>query len=301
VKAACVALLFGLLAAGTAAAAPIDVIRDCAESAPPGLQGIDKLSSVCPDLESALVSLGLDRNLYDGWREHIGVLQLRDIAALVPQFQTQKLAVGPDTGSLAGILSALNHRDGAAPKGWWGTFKEWWQNWLARSDSAVAKWLRQLSEHIDVSPQLVRVIAYVVAAAVLAMMVWIAIREWRNLRAARRGLARNRPHEPIDEVAARLVAPPQPTSAEQRLSLLLRDLVARLLETGRLQAERSLTHRELVARSRFDEEAQSGAFAAVSRVAEALLYGPRGAVQSEIPRAVVSAEALLAQLRTATP
>jgi hypothetical protein len=301
VKAACVALLFGLLAAGTAAAAPIDVIRGCAESAPAGLQGIDKLSSVCPELESALVSLGLDRILYEGWREHLGVLQLRDIAALVPQFQAQKRPVGPDTGSLAGILSALNHRDGSAPKGWWDSFKEWWQNWLARSDSAVAKWLRQLSERIDVSPKLVRVIAYAVAAAVLAMMVWMAILEWRNLRAARSRLARGCAHDRIGEVAAQLVSPPQPTSAEERLSVLLRDLVARLLETGRLQAERSLTHRELVARSRFDEETQSGAFAAVSRVAEALLYGPRGAVQSEVPPAVASAEALLAQLRTATP
>ena len=298
-KAACIALLFGLLAAGAVAAAPLDVIRDCAESAQPGLQGIDELSSVCPDLESALVSLGLDRTLYDGWREHLAAPQLRDLAALVPHFQARKLLASPSTGSLAGVLSALNHRDGSAPKGWWDTFKQWWQNWMARSDSAVAKWLRQLSEHIDVSPKLVQGIAFVVAAAVLAMILWLVIREWRNLRAARRDDSRSRSNAPLDEVAAQLVTPPKPTSAEERLSLLLRALVARLLETGRLQAERSLTHRELVQRSRFDDDSQSGAFAAVSRVAEGLLYGPRGAVQAEVSRAVASAESLLAQLRTA--
>jgi hypothetical protein len=75
-------------------------------------------------------------------------------------------------------------------------------------------------------------------------------------------------------------------------------LVERLLQTGRLRAERSLTHRELVSRSTFDDESQRAAFAAVAGTAESILYGPRPAQADELRQVLRQGEVLLAQMPT---
>jgi hypothetical protein len=59
----------------------------------------------------------------------------------------------------------------------------------------------------------------------------------------------------------------------ERPSILLQMLVATLVKTGRLQAERSLTHRELTARARFDDSSQRESFGRVAQLAERVVYG----------------------------
>jgi hypothetical protein len=294
--AAVIALVF---LAPAVTAAPIDVIRACAAGASATVTGVDKLAAACPDLEGAITSTGLDRILAAGWRERLSTAQLRDLVEIAARYQGANARVLPDTRSLDGILRGLKP---PAPKAesWWGSFKEWWQDWLARSDSALAKWLREMSGHVGISQGVLTVVAYCLAAIIAVVVLIVGLREFRLWGQRRKqSSTEKKAAPPAANLGAALIVPDQPNSAEERLSRVLRALVMRLLETGRLSAERSLTHRELASRSRFDDEAQRGAFAGVATVAEALVYGPRGAAQSAIPQAIERGESLLAQLQPA--
>ena len=68
------------------------------------------------------------------------------------------------------------------------------------------------------------------------------------------------------------------------------------MQTGRLETERSLTHRELVTRSTFDDESQRAVFAAVAGTAESILYGPQDAAQERLDTVMDEGRALLTQL-----
>jgi hypothetical protein len=88
--------------------------------------------------------------------------------------------------------------------------------------------------------------------------------------------------------------------AASSVAELLRALVQKLLQSGRLKAERSLTHRELIARSAFDSEAQRIVFAGVARTAESLLYGQHGAAPEVLQQVTRQGQALLLQLSNST-
>jgi hypothetical protein len=158
-----------------------------------------------------------------------------------------------------------------------------------------------MAGRMNVSQGALTIVAYCLAAIIGVVALILGIREFRTWVERRKvASADELPHGQPGKLAATLAEPEQPNSDEVRLSRVLRALVMRLLETGRLSAERSLTHRELVSRSRFDEDGQRGDFAGVTAVAEALVYGPRGAVQSAIPQAIERGESLLAQIQPVT-
>jgi hypothetical protein len=77
---------------------------------------------------------------------------------------------------------------------------------------------------------------------------------------------------------------------------LLRALVRRLLETGRLGGERSLTHRELISRASFDSEGQHAVFGAVARLAETVLYGSKPAAPEDLQSVTRRGRELLQQI-----
>jgi hypothetical protein len=294
----------GLIASGllatAAIAAPVDVIEACAWSASPTLTGIDKLAAVCPDLESAITSTGLDRLLAPGWRERLSAAQLHDLVGIADRYDAANARPTPSTESLGAVLRGLK---AATPpdKSWWESLKEWLRDWLARSDSAFAKWLRDMAGRVNVSQGALTIVAYCLAAIIGVVALILGVREFRTWIERRKVASGDeQPDGQPGKLAATLAEPDQPNSDEVRLSRVLRALVMRLLETGRLSAERSLTHRELVSRSRFDEDGQRGDFAGVTAVAEALVYGPRGAVQSAIPQAIERGESLLAQIQPVT-
>jgi hypothetical protein len=289
----------GLLATA-AMAAPVDVIQACGSSASPTLTGIDKLAAVCPDLESAITSTGLDRALPRGWRERLSSAQLHDLVAIADRYAAANARATPGTESLGAVLRGL--RAAAPPdKSWWASLKEWLRDWLARSDSAFAKWLRDMAGRVNVSQGALTIVAYCLAAIIGVVALILGMREFQTWIARRKAAsADEQPDGQRAKPAALPAEPDQPNSDEVRLSRVLRALVMRLLETGRLSAARSLTHRELVSRSRFDQDGQRGEFAGVTAVAEALVYGPRGAVQSAIPQAIERGESLLAQIQPVT-
>jgi hypothetical protein len=304
VRAAALRAVAALAASGLLAtagiAAPVEVIEACARSASPALTGIEKLASVCPDLESAVTSTGLDRLLAPGWRERLNTAQLHDLVGIADRYAAANARAAPGTKSLGAVLRGL--KTVAQPdKSWWESLKEWLRDWLARSDSAFAKWLRDMAGRVNVSQGALRIVAYCLAAMIGVVALILGVREfqtWMERRKVASGDERR--HGQPGKPAATLAEPEQPNSDELRLSRVLRALVMRLLETGRLSAERSLTHRELVSRRRFDEDGQRGDFAGVAAVAEALVYGPRGAVQSAIPQAIERGESLLAQIQPVT-
>ena len=81
----------------------------------------------------------------------------------------------------------------------------------------------------------------------------------------------------------------------ERPSILLQMLVATLVKAGRLQAERSLTHRELTARAKFDDSSQRESFRRVAQLAERIVYGGDEA-PAELDEVVQAGRALHSQL-----
>jgi hypothetical protein len=289
----------GVLMSSWLAAAPLDVVRKCADTASPTLNGMKALEAVCPGLQDALASAEFDKILIEGWQEKISSHALADVLGLAQHYsRTQWHA--PDTASLSKALESLQ---GQAPQSssWWQSFKTWLKNWLSQSDSALASWLNQLLErwsaHTDVSVTFLRIISYCLTALVVIAAVVIVLRELKAAGVGRRArrVARAKSSNAVTretDLELGLV----PGSAADALAVLLRALVKRLLQLGRLRADRSLTHRELVIRSVFESDEQRAAFAAVAYGAEANFYGPRDRAPDPADDVKRRGEALLAQL-----
>jgi hypothetical protein len=279
------------------AAAPLDDVSRCADTASPTLLGMKALEAACPGLQDALASSGFDKILIDGWQQKINARGLADMNALAQQYlRTQWRA--PDTASLPKALESLQAQ---APKisSWWQSLKTWLKNWLSRSDSSLANWLNRLlnrwSAQTDVSVTLLKILAYCLAALVVIAAMVIVVREIRAVRVGQRALraqAKSSTANPLEtNVELELLA-----GSADPLAVLLRALVKRLLQLGRLRADRSLTHRELVMRSTFDSEEQHAAFAAVAHCAESNFYGPRDSAPDPADTVKRRGELLLAQL-----
>ena len=280
------------------AAAPMDVVRECADTASPALNGLKALEAACPGLQDALAGAGFDKTLIEGWQQKMNAHALADLSGLAQHYSRSRWHA-PDTASLSKALESLQEQ---APKtsSWWQSFKTWLKNWLSQSDSALASWLNQLVErwsaHTAVSVTFLKIITYCLTALVVIAAVVIVLREvkaagvGRRARRAARAESSNAIRPQTDELG--LV----PGSAADALAVLLRALVKRLLQLGRLRADRSLTHRELVIRSVFESDEQRAAFAAVAYGAESNFYGPRDRAPDPADDVKRRGEVLLAQL-----
>jgi hypothetical protein len=81
-----------------------------------------------------------------------------------------------------------------------------------------------------------------------------------------------------------------------RPSLVFRMLVATLVKTGRLQTERSLTHRELTLRAKFDDSQQRECFNRVAELAERIVYGGDVVSNDDLDYVVQAGRTLNSQL-----
>jgi hypothetical protein len=301
---AIVGVLAGMLAGSCLAAAPIDVLRDCAAKAPPELSGIKPLAERCPQLEDALKALGLEETLYDGWREHLNRDGLQDLANLTDAYGATPPPDRPDLKALPAILQALSREQGANSPSWWEAFKAWLRTWLG-SHSDSLSWLDRWLERLGGSLTLTKVISYSLVALVLLAAAAVIVNEFKAVGRVRapRDASRAGARMPAADPSA---AGPEPAALADRLAALLRRLVERLVQTRRLESERSLTHRELVARSVFDIDAQRAVFARVARTAEAVLYGPSsggpsGGAPDQLAAVLEEGRGLLAQLSAPPP
>ena len=288
--------LAGLLGSMSLGAAPVDIIRDCAAKAPAGVSGVKDLNSACPGLEDALRVLGLDEMLYDGWRERLNRDSLRDVAQLVDGYGGSTPAAPPDVSALTGVLKALAGEQTPHLESWWDAFKAWLGTWLRSHDSDSLSWLDHLLERLRQSMTVLNAILYSLIGLVLLAAAWVVVNE---LKAAGLIAGRNQPAPatPGTKAAAGVaLMDSEPMALADHLSVLLRLLVNRLMQTGRLVTERSLTHRELVLHSTFDSEAQRAVFAAVAGSAESILYGARSAAPEHLQSVLQQGQALLAEL-----
>jgi hypothetical protein len=285
-----------VLAWSWVAGAPIDMVRDCAAKSSDATSGIKGLSAACPELEDALHSLGLEQMLYDGWQERLNRDALRDLANLAEGYGGAKPGDSPDVAALPGILKALEREQAPLSKSWWDVFRAWLKTWLSHHSETLT-WLDRWLDRIGQSATLINVISYSLAALVLMAALAVVANELKasgTLRRRRRRTASAaRELKPADFPSADGL---EPGALADRLAELLRMLVRRLVQTRRLKAERSLTHRELVARSVFDDESQRTVFAAVAGTAESILYGPYSAAPDQLKKVLHEGRALLAQL-----
>jgi hypothetical protein len=280
----------GALAWSSLAAAPVDIVRDCAAKASPAMAGIKNLGPACPDLAGALEALGLTPMLSDGWQEQINTDALRDLANLADGYGESRPRVSLDVAALPGILKALAREQTPLSQSWWDAFK----TWLAHHSNALS-WLERWLGRLGQSTTLFNLISYSLVALVLMAAAAVIVNElkvggarWRRRRAATAAL---------DPAGAGVDSGElQPGALAGGLAELLRALVSRLMQTRRLTTERSLTHRELVTHSTFDDESQRAAFAAVAGTAESILYGAHGAAPDELNEVLLEGRALLAQL-----
>jgi hypothetical protein len=290
----------GLFASAALAAAPLDVVRECAAAAPPAVSGLKNLNAVCPQLDAALAALRLNEILFEGWQDKVNAHALRDAAVLTERYSESKPHRSLDPGVLRGILGS--YKSQLEPHSWWHALEDWFKQWLAHSNSFLASWLNRFWDrwlsHAEVSPGLLKLFTYGLTALAAAAAIVVIIRELNAAGLARRlgGVTRTRgARRGASQTASAAEAAPASSVAE-----LLRALVQRLLQSGRLEAERSLTHRELIARSVFDSEAQRIVFAGVARTAESQLYGLQGAAPEVLQQVTRQGQALLLQLSNST-
>jgi hypothetical protein len=259
------ALLFAL--SQGLSAAPTDVLDNCAENAAARV-GVEKLTKLCPQVEQSIVLFGLDPLLFDGWRDRLNVHVLGDLSKLVQRYSEPQRHAAPGIDSLRPILKTLQPK--TMPKTWWQSVRQWFRNWLKESDSGLAKWLNRWLDQFDLSEHSLDGAIYALMAVLVIAAVIVVVREIRLSGFARRaremGAAANESSLPLE-------APAPGGRGLLGVRAVLQSLIDRLQATGRLPAAASLTHRELVSRSRFDNEQQRKTFAMLAATAESMLYG----------------------------
>jgi Domain of unknown function (DUF4129) len=290
--------LGSLLATTCFAGVPLDTVRDCATTASPALYGLKALGPVCPELQAALGTLGLDTMLYEGWQDKLNVHALHDVVDLSERYSGHPSP--PDTAAVPGILQVLKDEQAPPVVSWWHSFRNWIKQWIEHSDSSIAKWLKHLFENVldttNVSPAFLQAFVYLVTVLTALAAIVVIVRE---LKAAGIGGRFRRVRSALSSAQSSLEPSPaddEATADEHTPAGLLRALVRRLVQTGRLRTERSLTHRELIARTSFDSDVQKSVFADVARTAETILYGSEPATSEHLQAVTRQGRDLLLQL-----
>jgi hypothetical protein len=286
-------------AAGQDEASPLDVIERSNESADEESIGLTALEEECPGLTGALEQSGYLALLSTAARDELDVYDLSDVLQ-VDAWYEEPAARDMDIGTLGPILDSLQAQEPERPPGWFERFQRWLRSMLERRSEGTDNWLSRWLDDAEVSEVVTKTILLVALALLLALTVFVIINE---LRAA--GIFRQRSKRDDDlvpgavanssDAAADLDALP----VDRKASLLLRMLVTTLVQSGRLRAERSLTHRELSARARFDDAQQRESFQRVAALAERTVYGSVDVPAEEIEPIVAAARELDAQLRGA--
>ncbi len=286
--------LLALLAAGGVRGEPLGRIEGCAEQAAPTLVGLSALETVCPGLGDALSQLGVVQLLGHGWQERLSARQLGDLTTLAARYQRSTPRPLLDTAALPPILKALRQVEPQPPNAVWQAIKTWVADLLSKLDRRFGSWVDRLLGHLSFEISLVGVLLYGLVAVVVIAAVAVIVNELREAGLLRRSGAR-RTRRPAPD-ASTAAAPPvalESLPIHERPAHLLRLLVRRLVETGRLERERALTHDELVARVEFDSAEQRAAFRAIASAAARILYGAQRPPPSELQAALAGGRTLL--------
>lgn len=287
------------------AGSPADVVARCMESDNTETYGLEELETQCPGIEHALVELGYSPFISERQLDELSIYSLGDLQRLAERYaERPSSAGGIATDSLAPILESLEEqRRAEQPLTLFERFKRWLRETFRQRQDPSESWLSRWLENVDVPQTATRVVVYVLIALVVLLALAVLINE---LRAA--GILRSNGAQPKHAAVARdsaqatkelTLADLDATPPAERPSALLRILVATLVKRGRLRAERSLTHRELVARVSLDDDAQRESFSHVSKLSERTVYGNALVTPDEIDRVVQAGRELASQIAAA--
>ncbi len=288
-------------AAGRDERSALEVIDQCSQSADEETIGLTAFEEQCPGVTWALEQSGYLPLLSTASRDELDSYDLSDLLFVDSWYDDAAPAERDvDAATLGPILDSLRAQESQRPPGWFERFKRWLRSMLEQPSGSPDNWLSRWLEETKISNLLATGILYVALAMILGMTILVIVNE---LRAA--GFFRPRKTQP-DEFAGGIVAAAEDAAADfdtlaadRKASMLLRMLVATLIRSGRLRTERSLTHRELCARARFDDARQRESFQRVAALAESTVYGSSEVPAEEVEPIVAAARELDAQLRGA--
>lgn len=275
------------------------VLDACIESVEADVIGMAALEAECPGLEQALVDLGLAPFIADSQWDTIGVyglMTLRSVEQRYSEPPADRAAVPVD--NLQSILDELKQPAQAEqPLTWFQRLTRWLRDLLAKQDAEADSWLSRWFEEHTLSETARKILFYGPMILVVLLALAVVVNEVRVARKGRRKRDRTQGGSEEGTSLAALARSLDLDAAarSERPSILLQMLVATLVKTGRLQAERSLTHRELTTRARFDDSSQRENFRRVAQLAERVVYGGDDA-PAELDEVVQAGRALHSQL-----
>jgi hypothetical protein len=282
-------------------AAGLDALEACAAQASPEATGIVALEAQCGGIESALLESGFIEQLPAGWRDTLDRDALDDLASLARRYEGAPTQLAPDPVALRAILEQLASEQVRPRRSWWDAFWEWLRSWLPTQDGDADPWFDRLLDRLAQSAGMLEVIAYVLLAVVVIAAIFFIVHE---LRIAGVLGGRRRVVPPADAAIAAAGDAAEPAAANldeaaprDQPAILLRLLVARLLANGQLRAERSLTHRELAAQSKFNDAEARTRFTRVTELAERALYGFGEGNAAQASTIIAEGRQLLQQLQ----
>lgn len=304
------ALLIGLLlAAGSAQPEPApsavtsaaELVAQCSESAATDIVGLNELDAACPGLEHALVQLGYAPFVSEAQLDRLSVHSLEDLQQLTDRYRQPPDAAANDIGTttLGPILESLQQQRAEPPQTWFQRLKQWLRGVFDRSQQKPDPWLERWLQGRTLPQKFWNVVIYGLIGLVIVLAVAVVFNEARAAGLLRRGGRRDLQVQDRAtglEATRMSLADLDAVALEARPSLLLRLLVATLVNAGRLRAEKSLTHRELSQHANFDAVDQRESFQRVAVLGERLLYGDARIAPDEIEAAVQAGRALNAQL-----
>lgn len=274
------------------------VLDACIESIRPEVIGLEDMEEACPGLEDAIAALGIAPLLPENQHDLLtrdGLINLRKLLDRYRQPPGRE-QVGVD--SVQSVLESLREpAEVERSQSWYERFKRWLRETLDGKEQQANPWLRRWLDEHPVSEAVRLALFYGVMSLVVLLAILIVVNE---VRAARTG---RRKSKSVTPNAAGELAQSVPNvgsaAGADRLSAVLRKLIATLLETGRLQVAHSLTHRELMARARFDDSTQRESFQRVAQLAEREVFSGQALADDEVVDAIRLGRALDAQLNGA--
>lgn len=287
----------------SAGAADSGLLTACAGQAPAGARGIAALEAACPGVQAALQEQGLAAHLPSGWQESLDAESLGALARLHQRYQDQPQRQ-PDPTVLPGILQQLASEQAEPRRTLWQMAMDWLRTWLGQQEGGKGSWLDDLLERLGQSRDLIRVVTYVLLAIVLVAVIALVVHELRAhgvLSRRRTPVGHGDAAQDIDRKARDPRLQDLDAAAlHEQPALLLRLLVAQLMARGALQAERSLTHRELVEQARLPDADSRARFARVSRTAERARYAAGTLDPAQAREVIADGRALLLQWQGTT-
>jgi hypothetical protein len=288
-------------AAAPAAADPaaVDVVAACAHTLPAGAKGLAMLEAACPGLQQALTQLGVRPLLLESSRNNLRADSLLELLTLASADQGATRA--PRLTTLGPILRALASRP--LPPSWWDRFRLWVQRVfgdIQTGDSShwLAMWLAKLRHSQRMLNALLGALLLLVVAGAVVVLV-------RELRAAGVLSRRQRQSQHAPTLLAETLSEPwtlaqvHAAPAAQQATLMFRLLLQTLVTHHRLPDDRSLTHRELAARARIEQDAQRRCWISVCSLAERQLLAATAPAGPDQGRIVQDGEALYGALQSA--